>query len=71
MLGGKLCDGKSIDVQVINCYYSGIDDVMNDAIENISQAGMCIYMSIIYVTRYYWIFICTVDFDFQPDCNGT
>ena len=51
MLGGKLCDGKSIDVQVINCYYSGIDDVMNDAIENISQAGMCIYINITYVTR--------------------
>ena len=44
MLGGKLCDGKSIDVQVATCNTSGIADtcfeIMNNSIEtNVSQEG--------------------------------
>ena len=55
MLGGKLCDGKSVDVQISTCYNSTIDDTMNDAIENVSQAGICIYVYYIIIG---YLFIC-------------
>ena len=51
MLGGKLCDGKSI--QIITCDNSSIDtcsEIMNNTIEtNVSQAGIHMYIYVYYV----------------------
>lgn len=48
MLGGKLCDGKSIDIQIVTCNDSSIDacsEIMNNTIEtNVSQTGA--YMNV-------------------------